>query len=414
MKIVDIPLKLQGHLGVFRPLFTRPSYQSFCQMGTAIAVCQKSRTVRNLHDTIAENNKKKKSRRAYNWFFNDAKWDEDKVAQVKADAFFKTIKPKKEKRILLLIDDTDNEKKGKKTDGVGKFFSHAENAFIWGNNFVTSSLQYGNLFIPHKARMYIKEEDAKKDGRFEFKTKPQIAFEEIIEPLEIPSYMRLIVVADSWWFSEQLINSCRGLNHHVICRIKSNKCVEANDSYKQVQKYARNLEKKDFKEITIEARGKKKKYKFFEKITEMENIGKVRLVITEKTTKKKEPKYFISTDLTLTVEEILTIYENRWNIETCHREANQKLGFKEYQMRDKKGIERFIQLVFLMWTMLLLIELRGKIDIDALEIPRLGEMLEGLRLEVFADMFSGVLVFFGYPLPMEGVISTLKRYGYKF
>jgi len=313
-----------------------------------------------------------------------------------------------------LLDDTGNEKKGKKTDGVGKFFSHAENDYIWGNNFVTSALQYGNLFIPHKARMYIKEEGAKEDGRFEFKTKPEIAFEEIIEPLDIPPNLQLFVVADSWWFSEQLINSCRGLGHHVICRIKSNKLVNANGSSMQVQKYAKSIEKKDFKLITIEARGKKKKYKFFEMIIELENIGKARLVITEKTTKKKDPKYFICTDLSLKAKEILTIYDNRWNIETCHREANQKLGFKEYQMRDKRGIERFIQLVFLMWTMILLIELKGKIDIEALEIPKLGEMLEGLKTEVYADMFTSILEFLGYPIPFGGVIAALERYGYKF
>lgn len=262
--------------------------------------------------------------------------------------------------------------------------------------------------------MYIKEEDADADDRFEFKTKPQIAFEEIIKPLKIPIRIMLIVVFDSWWFSEWLINSCRGLGHHVICRIKRNKCVTINNSNIQVQKHSKNLEREDFKTLTILVRGKKKKYKVSDKVVEMESIGKVRLLVTRKTFKKKEkPKYFISTDLNLSIEEILTIYENRWNIETCHREANQQLGFKEYQMRNKRGIERFIQLVFLMWTLILLMELKGKIDLEELEMPKLSEMLEGIRLNVYIDMFKGILEFFGIPLPRGGVISAFRSFGYK-
>lgn len=152
MKIMDIPLKLQGHLGRFKSMFTKPSYRSFSQMGTAIAVCQKPRTVNNLHDTLAKGKGKKKSRRAYNWFFKDAKWDEDKVAQVKADGFFRTIKLKKRDRILLIIDDTNKEKKGKKTDGVGKFHDHSKDDYIWANNFVTSVYSIKNCIFHTKQK----------------------------------------------------------------------------------------------------------------------------------------------------------------------------------------------------------------------------------------------------------------------
>jgi len=38
---------------------------------------------------------------------------------------------------------------------------------IWGNNFVTSVVQSKGLFIPHKAKMYIKNDDENEN----FKTK---------------------------------------------------------------------------------------------------------------------------------------------------------------------------------------------------------------------------------------------------
>lgn len=409
MKIVSTPRRLQEYLNVFEPLFTKPSYESFCHMTTAIAICEKSRTVKNLHNTLA--NGGRKSRRAYEWFFKDAKWDEDRVAQHKAEAFFRAIKLKKGDMILLIIDDTHKNKKGKMTDGVGKFLDHSK-GFIWGNNFVTSVLQHKELFIPHKARMYIKEEDAEVDERFEFRKKPEIAFEDMITPLKLPEGVRLMVVFDSWWFSVWLINSCLELGHDVTCRIKRDKLITTDGSTIQVQEYAKNLEKEDFKTIKILVRGKKKTYKVSEDFVELEGIGRVKLLVSRKSFKGKS-KYYICTDLNLSASEILSIYENRWSIEICHREANQQLGFKDYQMRNKRGIERFIQLVFLMWTLILLIELKGRIDFELLEMSKLSEMLEGIRVEVFIDMFKSILGFFGIPLPEGGVITTLRKFGYR-
>jgi hypothetical protein len=37
---------------------------------------------------MANDNKKKKARSSYNWFITDGDWDEDEIAQRKADLFF--------------------------------------------------------------------------------------------------------------------------------------------------------------------------------------------------------------------------------------------------------------------------------------------------------------------------------------
>ncbi|VUT28142.1 MAG: hypothetical protein SYNGOMJ08_00704 [Candidatus Syntrophoarchaeum sp. GoM_oil] len=92
---------------------------------------------------------------------------------------------------------------------------------------------------------------------------------------------------------------------------------------------------------------------------ELENIGKAKLIISRKN-QKDASKYYICTDTSLSAVEILSIYEDKWNIETGHRESNQKLGFKDYQMRGKEAIERFIQLVFSVWTALLLMDLENE------------------------------------------------------
>jgi SRSO17 transposase len=77
-------------------------------------VCDKSKTVANLCDTMAECRKGKKARSSYNWFFSDANWDENEVAQRKVELFIDKLCLKENDRMWLIIDDTYNEKELKR------------------------------------------------------------------------------------------------------------------------------------------------------------------------------------------------------------------------------------------------------------------------------------------------------------
>ena len=141
-------------------------------------------------------------------------------------------------------------------------------------------LQSKGLFIPHKAKMYIKKEDARGD---DFRTKIDIAFEDIIEPLKIPNGVELYVVFDRGWFSAEFINDCRNLGYHITCRIKSDKIVNINkDMSFHVEDLANQIDRKYYKKIFIKVRGKKISYYVFEKEVTLSEIGTVRLVISKK------------------------------------------------------------------------------------------------------------------------------------
>lgn len=405
--LVKTPSKLDPFLGGFLDLFTKPGFSSFCHLTSALAICTKSKTINNLHETMSDINKEKKSRSAYNWFVAEGDWDEDEIAQRKADMFFEAVHLQEGDRILLIIDDTYNEKKGKCTEGVGKFFDHSK-GYIWGNSLVTSVLQAKGLFIPHKAKLYLKEEDAGP----EFKTKIQIAIKDIIKPLKIPPGMKLMVVFDCWWYSATMIKTCLDLGYHVTCQIKSDKKISLdNDKFLQVKSFAKQLGRKDFRKIEISARGKKKNYFVVDRLVWLDKTRKAHLVVS-KEEMDAEPGYYISTDTDLSAEEILYIYEDRWDIETVHREANQKLGFKDYQLRSKRPIERFIQLVFTIWTGILLVELDN--PPDAQKKRTLGEMVGQIRAEAILDLIVDVLILLNLPIPDEGgLLEKVKALGLK-
>ena len=406
-KLVKVPSKLDPYLSSFSDLFTRPSYTSFCHMIASIAVCDKSKTIFSLHETMADDNKEKKGRSSYNWFITDGDWDEEEIAQRKADLFFEELRIKEGNRILLIIDDIYNEKKGRHTEGVGKFFDHSK-GYIWGNSFVTSVIQAKGLFIPHKAKMYVKKEEAESD----FKTKIQIAVKDIINPLRVPIGAKLMVVFDSWWYSASLIKICCELGHHVTCQIKSDKKIFLDSGeFPQVKSFTKRFDETDFKKINILVRGKKKFYFIIEQMVRLDENRQVRPVIS-KDKMDSEPKYYISTDADLSPREILSIYEDRWNIETAHREASQKLGFKDYQLRSKHAIERFIQLVFTIWTGILLVEIEN--PPSGPKKKTLGEMVDQVRSESIVDLMVSVMENFNMPIPDEGgLLYKLRALGLK-
>ena len=63
IKIVKVPLQLEPFLNIFEDLFTKPSYCSFRDLCGALSVCDKSKTVANLCDTMADCSKDRKSTR---------------------------------------------------------------------------------------------------------------------------------------------------------------------------------------------------------------------------------------------------------------------------------------------------------------------------------------------------------------
>jgi len=409
IKILKAPLQLEPFLDEFKDLFTKPSYGSFRDLCAALSVCDKSKTVANLCDTMADCREGKKARSSYNWFFSDANWDENEVAQRKVDLFIDHLSLKDGDKLLLIIDDTYNEKEGTGTDGVGKFYDHSKEAYIWGNNFVTSVVQSKGLFIPHKAKMYVKN-DCENEN---FKTKLEIAYEHIIEPLNIPKNIHLYIVFDSWWFSADLFNKCLKLGHNIVCQIKSDKKVGINKiMYYQVRDMANQIEEKYFIKTTINVRGKKKTYYTFEKDVILDKVGEVKLVISKR---KKDgiTKYVISTNKFLSSKEIISIYEDRWDIETAHRETNQKLGFKDYQLREKHSIERFIQLVFSVWTAILLWEMDNPPSNGNSKSRTMGEMIDQVKMQAAGETFEYIITYFNLPVPDGGLLYILKSLGLK-
>jgi hypothetical protein len=82
----------------------------------------------------------------------------------------------------------------------------------------------------------------------------------------------------------------------------------------------------------------------------------------------------MSTDLDQPAVEILECAEDRWNIETYHQQAAEQFGMKSYELESKDGIERFLQLVCIAWTLVVTEEI-GEEEALWAENARIGDRL---------------------------------------
>lgn len=85
------------------------------------------------------------------------------------------------------------------TDGVADFRNPANRQIENSNVLVTSCIQVGKLYFPYHVATYIGEEEAPELGE-RFRTKLEIALEDIIEPLQLPAEAAVTVVADSAYY----------------------------------------------------------------------------------------------------------------------------------------------------------------------------------------------------------------------
>jgi IS4 transposase len=80
------------------------------------------------------------------------------------------------------------------------------------------------------------------------------------------------------------------------------------------------------------------------------------VLITKRHHRDKYPKYFLSTDLSLSAQRILSIYQKRWPIEVDNFYVKQHLGLADFRVRSFEATEKwyavvFLALAFLQWRL---------------------------------------------------------------
>ena len=290
-------------------------------------------------------------------------------------------KPSVNGRLLLALDDYINPKTGRKIFGCASFFDHAakinQAKYPWAQNVVSIGLlkivkgRWACLplaFCFYHMKKTIATGKVKINGKalpFQTKFEQAVAMlKKIAESFSVP----ILVITDSWFGNNGLFKPMRkaiGLRCHMLSRLRVNTNLFAAPSKRR--KHQRGRTKKYGSKIgnaktlateflklaltySVNLYGKQRDVLAFDKIVILKTLKcAVRVVWIYR---KSQWVALFTTDLDLSVEQIIEYYGARWKIESGFKEIKQEIGSAKSQNRNPHAVTNHLNFCMMAATMI--------------------------------------------------------------
>jgi hypothetical protein len=237
----------------------------------------------------------------------------------KAKPYVEELTQSKE-TIILSFDDSIQEKQYTDESELNTWhFDHVFGRSVKGINFLTALVEVGGMRIPCgvefiKKDLWVTDKKTGKKKRKSSKTKNEL-FREMLEECSSKIHFDY-VLADSWFSSvENMICCKKTLKNDFIIALKSNRKVALSLEDKQNETYV-NIKTLQPGQQTVEV--------WFEKLD-------FPLLLTKQVFKNENDTvgelYLACSDLSLSYDQITTIYKKRWAVEEYHKSIKSNTGF---------------------------------------------------------------------------------------
>jgi len=365
---ITLTVSVNGLLANFAVAFTQPTFAVFALLFAGAVLVKGRHTVTRM---IVAAGIRAAHHARFHRFFSRARWEMDTLWERLVRLLSEKLLAGSE-RIEMVIDETAQKKTGAKIYGAGMVYDNRPKSakgreLEWGLTWVVASLLIrvplwaDHVFaVPVLARLYRRKALCRK-GRVPFKTKGQLALE-MIERLACWLPGRHIVMLVDGNYADHHLMLRLPKNVEVVSRVRHDAALWAPRPKRtrrmgrprlHGRKLPRPAERvarrpKDWAPILLpDGRGYEVQtwtalwWKVF-------GQRPIRIVATRRPGSRRRPDFFYTTDLTLSVEQILACYADRWEIECLFHEVKERMGFEEPQCRTEKAVERTTP--FLLWT----------------------------------------------------------------
>lgn len=291
--------------------------------------------------------------------------------------------PQTEGRIILALDDFINPKVGKHIFGCETIFDHAaksnQSSYPWAQNIVSAGLlkqvkgRWACLFLDFrfylpKKTIEAEKETAKIRGRVvPFQTKLAQASSLLIGIAEHFSGVPVLAVMDSWFGNNSLWKPVRlaiGKRFNILSHLRCNHVLyDLPDKRKPKQrgrsrKYGRRLGtatelagvmKEKAHAYSVNLYGKKRQARAYDRIVMLKTLKRpVRVVWIFRQTRWIA---LFTTDLDLSVTQIIEYYGARWKIESGFKELKQDIGSQKSQCRNALAVSNHLNFCMMATTL---------------------------------------------------------------
>jgi hypothetical protein len=303
-------------------------------------------------------------------FLTEATWSAERINERRLEVMNKCSQTRISRGFSLIVDDSGHRKSGNFTAGVGRQYIGEIGKTDNGNVVVTTHLYDGKKSLPLDIELYQHGNslpEGKKDP--EFKKKPTLALELINKSLN-RGYRPGIVLIDSAYgnntsflkeLEEKKLKYIGGIakNRNIVFK---NKLGETDTI--RIDEYVQWISDEEFKKIKIPGEKPRTVWVANIEVEISKLIGqrKIAIVMNAPVFEDAEDIDYLITNVEgekVTEQWIVETYSERNWVEVFYREAKGWLGLSEYQVREKKSLERHFILVFCAYTFILWHKLTG-------------------------------------------------------
>jgi hypothetical protein len=270
-------------------------------------------------------------------------------------------------RLLFGLDDSINPKTGRKVFGCQTTFDHAaktnQSRYPWAQTIVTLGLLkvvkgrwccLPLAFAFYLRRVSLSAQCIRVRGRaVVFQTKFAQAVQLVVRVARFFPAAAILIVADSWFGNNGLVKPLRsalGARVHLLSRLRANAVLHAlpvatPGKAGRPRKYGQRLGNAGQLAATLQASARTYTIKLYGGLREVVALDRVVMLKTLRCPvrvvwvfRKTQWIALVTTDLTLTVEQMIEYYGARWKIEAGFREIKQEIGSAQTQTRKPDAV----------------------------------------------------------------------------
>ena len=303
-------------------------------------------------------------------FITEAPWEAQQINERRLEVMNKCSQTKISRGFSLIVDDSGHRKSGNFTAGVGRQYIGEIGKTDNGNVVVTTHLYDGKKSLPLDIELYQHKKslpEGKNDP--EFKKKPELAISLIDKSLARGYRPGRVLIDGGYGNNTSFLKELETRKLDYLGGVAKNRKVKAinNSDYLEeirLDKLAQTLPKEAFSPINLNTEKPKTLYvaTLEVEINPLEGTQVVAIVMNAPTFEEADDIDYLLTNVEASVATpiwVIETYSQRNWIEVFYREAKCYLGLKEYQVRDKKSLERHFILVFCAYTFILWHKLTG-------------------------------------------------------
>lgn len=303
-------------------------------------------------------------------FITEAPWSGQSINEHRLGVMDKCSQTKIARGFSLIVDDSGHRKSGNFTAGVGRQYIGEIGKTDNGNVVVTTHLYDGKKSLPLDIELYQHSSSlpsGKKDEQF--KKKPELALQLIDKSLNRGYRPGIVLIDAGYGNNTTFLKALETRKSKYLGGVAKNRKVKVISEWVtteeiRLDEVAKELPAKAFGKITIERSKERKVYVALVtvEINRLSGTKVVAIVMNAPTFEEAEEIDYLVTNVDqalVTPTWVIETYSQRNWIEVFYREAKCYLGLREYQVREKRSLERHFILVFCAYTFILWHKLTG-------------------------------------------------------